>query len=161
MTERTAATVERPIIGFDLDEAGDWRALLGCGHRQHVRHKPPFTNRPWVVTEDGRRSKLGSALNCVRCDQLELPDTFVPYQRTPAYTDSAMPPKLRRDHTTKAGVWAKIIVTQGKLQYHVEDLGVHVELSAGRHGVIAPEVPHRVEPAPGAVFHIEFYRAPA
>ena len=28
--------------------------------------------RPWVLTEDGRNSRLGVALNCVRCDEMGM-----------------------------------------------------------------------------------------
>lgn len=63
--------MEQPIIGYDQDELGDWRAILACGHRQHVRHNPPFVNRPWVLTEEGRRRFLGAPLDCVRCDDGE------------------------------------------------------------------------------------------
>ena len=32
----------------------DWVAELECGHTQHVRHDPPWTNRPWVsLSRDG------------------------------------------------------------------------------------------------------------
>jgi hypothetical protein len=61
--------MQRRIIGFDRDEEGDWVALLECGHRQHVRHKPPFINRPWVVTEQGRAERVGAELSCRLCDQ--------------------------------------------------------------------------------------------
>jgi hypothetical protein len=61
--------MQRAIIGFHLDEQGDWVADLECGHKQHVRHHPPFMNRPWVVTADGRRSKLGVKLECILCAQ--------------------------------------------------------------------------------------------
>jgi tellurite methyltransferase len=60
--------MKRKIINFDKDEAGDWRAELECGHLQHVRHKPPIASRPWVLTEAGRREKLGAELDCVKCD---------------------------------------------------------------------------------------------
>ena len=63
--------MERPIVGYDQDELGDWRAILACGHRQHVRHNPPFVNRPWVLTEEGRRRFLGAPLECVACDEGE------------------------------------------------------------------------------------------
>jgi hypothetical protein len=63
--------MERKIVGYHQDENGDWVADLDCGHGQHVRHQPPFINRPWVITEEGRRSKLGMVLNCVKCDQVE------------------------------------------------------------------------------------------
>jgi hypothetical protein len=60
--------VQQPIIAFHQDEHGDWVADLACGHGQHVRHRPPWELRPWVVTEPGRRAHLGTLLRCVRCD---------------------------------------------------------------------------------------------
>lgn len=61
--------MRRAIVGFHTDEHGDWVAELECGHNQHVRHRPPFINRPWVITEAGRREKLGAMLECVLCEQ--------------------------------------------------------------------------------------------
>ena len=55
------------IIGFHLDEEQHWVADLECGHGQHVRHTPPWQNRPWVMTEQGRQEKLGMKLNCKEC----------------------------------------------------------------------------------------------
>ena len=63
--------MERAIIGFEQDELGDWRAILVCGHRQHVRHNPPFVDRAWVLTEEGRSRFLGVALACKACDEGE------------------------------------------------------------------------------------------
>ncbi len=60
---------ERRIVGFHLDQESDWVAELECGHNQHVRHNPPWTNRPWVITNEGRASKLGAALNCRKCGE--------------------------------------------------------------------------------------------
>ena len=59
--------MERTIIGFDQDELGDWRAILDCGHRQHVRHNPPLVERPWVLTAEGRSRFLGVDLACKAC----------------------------------------------------------------------------------------------
>ncbi|HLH77914.1 MAG TPA: DUF3565 domain-containing protein [Candidatus Binataceae bacterium] len=61
--------VEQPIVGFHRDEHGDWVADLACGHTQHVRHRPPWQLRPWVVTAAGRKSRLDARLNCKRCDE--------------------------------------------------------------------------------------------
>jgi hypothetical protein len=61
--------MQRAIVGFDRDEVGDWVALLECGHRQHVRHRPPWQERPWVLTPEGREGRLGTSLNCVVCDE--------------------------------------------------------------------------------------------
>jgi len=60
--------LKQAIKGYHLDVEGDWVAVLVCNHFQHVRHKPPFMNRPWVITEEGRESMLGHLLNCKKCD---------------------------------------------------------------------------------------------
>jgi hypothetical protein len=57
------------ITGFEKDDENHWRAILDCGHRQHVRHDPPLTTRTWVLTEEGRASRLGFELDCKRCDE--------------------------------------------------------------------------------------------
>ncbi len=59
----------RKIVGFHLDESGDWVAELECGHGQHVRHKPPWTMRPWVLTEEGRAEHIGRELDCKKCEE--------------------------------------------------------------------------------------------
>jgi hypothetical protein len=60
--------VSRRIAGFHQDGKRDWVAELECGHNQHVRHDPPWTNRPWVITPEGRRAHLGTPLDCKKCD---------------------------------------------------------------------------------------------
>jgi len=63
--------VKQKIVGFDKDDEGDWMAILSCGHTRHVRHNPPWTNRPWVEEAQSREKFLGTELNCKKC---ELPD---------------------------------------------------------------------------------------
>jgi len=60
--------MDRKIVGFDLDEVGHWVARLECGHGQHVRHDPPWTSRPWVITPEGRAGVIGRTLRCRACD---------------------------------------------------------------------------------------------
>lgn len=60
--------MKQPIVGFHQDEVGDWVADLACGHTQHVRHNPPFSSRPWVLTAEGRQRFLGFVLDCKLCD---------------------------------------------------------------------------------------------
>ena len=74
--------MKRSIVSFHRDADKDWVAELDCGHSQHVRHHPPFDNRPWTTTEAGRRSKLGRHLVCPNCDRFELPDGFQAYTTT-------------------------------------------------------------------------------
>jgi len=57
----------RRIVGFHQDAERHWVAELECGHTQHVRHDPPWQNRPWVVTPEGRAGAIGQLLGCTRC----------------------------------------------------------------------------------------------
>lgn len=66
--------MKQPIIGFHKDKLGDWVAELACGHYQHVRHDPPWQNRPWVETLNGRKNMLGYTLNCKKCIVQAPPD---------------------------------------------------------------------------------------
>jgi hypothetical protein len=60
--------VHRKIVDYHLDEFHDWVAELECGHQQHVRHDPPWSQRDWVTTPQGRLDHIGAAL--------ELPGVF-------------------------------------------------------------------------------------
>ena len=73
--------MQQSIIGYHQDEEGHWVADLRCGHGQHVRHQPPMTSRPWVLTEEGRQVFIGPELNCKKCE--EGGDGFVPTEVVP------------------------------------------------------------------------------
>ncbi|QTF93368.1 DUF3565 domain-containing protein [Halomonas sp. BM-2019] len=66
--------MHQPIVGYHRDEEGHWVAELACGHCQHLRHRPPWVERPWVLSAAGRRSRLGLPLGCVECDRGEPRD---------------------------------------------------------------------------------------
>ena len=61
--------MKRRIAGYHQDEEGHWVAELECGHSQHLRHDPPWQVRAWVTSVEGRRSHLGSELDCRRCEE--------------------------------------------------------------------------------------------
>lgn len=67
--------MKQPICGYHKDDQDDWVAELACGHFQHVRHDPPWTNRPWVESQTGRDSMLGFELACKKCDRGEPKDS--------------------------------------------------------------------------------------
>jgi tellurite methyltransferase len=152
--------MKRPIIRFGHDDIGDWVATLNCGHLQHVRHSPPFINRPWVITEFGRESKIGETLNCVRCDKFEFPENFIPYKKTPVFTEESLPSGLKNDHSTKTGVWGKIILIEGTLQYRVNSLKTDTVLFPNEPGIILPEILHSVALLGPVKFYVEFYKEP-
>jgi hypothetical protein len=66
--------VNQAIAGFQQDEELHWVAQLSCGHNQHVRNDPPWSNRAWVLSVEGRHAKLGVLLDCKKCDRAEPQD---------------------------------------------------------------------------------------
>lgn len=151
--------MERSIVGFHQDEQGDWVAELDCYHGQHTRHNPPFFNRPWTQSEEGRASMLGTKLDCLRCDQLEFPEGLQEYKRTPLFTETTIPAGLLRDHSTKAGVWGLICVDAGTLVYTVQypEERSYV-LHAGSRGVVVPEMKHHVRAEGAVTFSVAFHK---
>jgi len=69
-----------------------------------------------------------------------------------------VPAALLRDHTTKTGVWARIVVREGALRYHVDRFDVHVDVTPDAPAIVVPEVPHHIEPLGAVRFHVELYR---
>ncbi|HHJ34656.1 MAG TPA: DUF3565 domain-containing protein [Gammaproteobacteria bacterium] len=61
--------MKRKITDFHQDEFQHWVADLDCGHTRHVRHDPPWQNRPWVIDDQARKQKIGFELDCVECDK--------------------------------------------------------------------------------------------
>ena len=61
--------MNRRIVSFHQDDEHHWVAKLECGHNQHVRHNPPWTNRPWVTTPEGSAATIGAVLDCRKCDE--------------------------------------------------------------------------------------------
>lgn len=68
------AGVPRRIVGFDQDAHGHWVAQLDCGHGQHVRHTPPWQDRAWTQSAEGRAARIGETLVCRKCLEEELGD---------------------------------------------------------------------------------------
>jgi len=61
---------QRQIVRFYQDEENDWVAAMECGHSQHMRHDPPWQNRPWVEDEQARAERLGTLLMCKQCSEV-------------------------------------------------------------------------------------------
>ena len=63
--------MQQRIVGFHQDDEGHWVAELECSHTQHLRHHPPWQNRPWVIDPHQRQRFLGNKLDCKLCEQGE------------------------------------------------------------------------------------------
>ncbi len=89
-----------------------------------------------------------------------LPSQLEPYKRTPEFSEGTIPAGLRKRHSTRAGVWGRIVVLEGSLRYRILTPCVEEQLlSPERHGVVEPETPHEVEPVGAVRFYVEFLRA--
>jgi len=80
------------------------------------------------------------------------------YKRTPTFSEATIPAGLLKDHSTKAGVWGMLNVTDGRLRYIVPSRGIDTELDRRTVAVIVPEELHRVEPIGPVAFFVEFLR---
>lgn len=151
--------MNRPIVAFHEDTEFEWIAELACGHRRHTRHAPPFSERSWVLTPEGRESRIGTDLDCVRCDRSEIPLGYEPYRRTPDFDENSVPEALLRCHATKRGVWARIHITRGSIDYYVHaPFSRRKRLTPTSPGVVLPEVEHHIAPSGEVSFFVEFWR---
>lgn len=151
--------MERTISGFHRDSMGDWVAELSCGHDQHVRHRPPFQERAWVESEQGRLERLGQPLECPLCDRAELPFAVRLVRSSPLWDERTMPRGLLRSHRLSVGTWGVLKVHEGDLGFSV--LG-DAPLSMVLHRdspdwAIPPEVAHEVRPLGPVRFSIDFF----
>ncbi len=151
--------MDRVIVGFHLDEVDDWVAELSCGHRQHVRHQPPFRQRPWVLNDDERATRRGTTLTCPLCDRGELPTDLRPVRSSVEWTEQSVPSGLLRCHRLAPDTWGLIHVHEGRLRFSMaSEPGWTTDLLGpdAAQG-IPPDADHQVEPLGAIRFSIEFF----
>jgi tellurite resistance-related uncharacterized protein len=135
----------RTIDGFHLDDAGDWVAELSCLHGQHVRHRPPFWDRAWVESEEGRRGRVGSELDCPLCDRAELPDSLEVARTAGPFDEATLPAGLQRDHRVGERTWGLLRILEGSVGFVMDtNPPVTEDLRAGDTQAIPPGVTHAV-----------------
>lgn len=89
----------------------------------------------------------------------ELPATAVAYFETVEFTEHTAPDPLLHCHATRAGVWARVHVKQGRLRYRTLDgAQASAVVTPGHDAVIEPIVPHRLEIESPVRFRIELLR---
>lgn len=151
----------RSITGFHQDDVGDWVAELACHHRQHVRHRPPFFDRPWVEDDEQRAARVGTDLDCPLCDRTELPDDLAVVRTAGPFDDTTIPPGLRRDHRVADGVWGRLRVLDGAVRVTVAtDPPVDVVVEAGGEQALPPAVSHAVHVIGPTTIAVDFLKPP-
>jgi len=154
--------VIRTITGFHQDEEGDWVAELSCLHNQHVRHRPPFFDRPWAEAESGRAGAVGADIECPLCDRAELPDGLELVRTAGPFDDVTLPAGLRRAHLVADGVWGHLRVLEGAARLGIETVPpIDRRLEAGDSQPIPPGVRHAVSVDGPVRLAVDFLRRPA
>ncbi len=153
--------MRREIVGFHQDQEGDWVAELSCLHNQHVRHRPPFQERAWVLDESGRASRLGAEVQCRLCDRAEFPEGLELARTAGPFDAGTLPAGLRRDHRVADGVWGCVQVESGSVRFSMRtEPPVDVRLEAGHRQPIPPGVPHALTVEGPVRLVVEFYARP-
>ncbi|MBC7158649.1 MAG: DUF1971 domain-containing protein [Porphyrobacter sp.] len=81
-----------------------------------------------------------------------------PYKTTPWFDETSLPQGLRGAHSTKAGVWGRLVVTEGEVRLIFHDPRREVLVTPGNPAIIAPEAVHHVETTGPMTMRVEFHR---
>lgn len=88
-----------------------------------------------------------------------LPGNVRKYAETPVFTETSVPKKLLDLHDTKPGVWGRIVVLEGQLDYFIPGSpDQQYRLSIEQYGIIRPAELHRVAPVGPVRFKVEFLK---
>lgn len=151
--------VPRTIVELSREAEAEVILGLDCGHRRHVRHRPPLSEHPWVLDDSSSEARVGGSIECLRCGQRLLPEGARVYRRTSTFDESTVPAGLLGDHATKAGTWGRLVVEDGQVDlWFAPPLSVLVRGRPGEAIVIPTELRHHVRLAGPVRFHVEFLR---
>ena len=88
----------------------------------------------------------------------ELPAGVAKYSQSRLFTETTTPPNFQKHHSTRPGVWGRLVMESGALTFEWAAGGAPLTLAAGETVVIPPETPHRVALIGPVAFLVEFYR---
>lgn len=147
----------RKIPPFNALLFGRWLALFAnTAHETHSIAPATLLIRKSVSMADAMsRDLYGAALSAPAMPV--IPPSKRHYRSTPVFETAGIPDALRRAHKTAAGVFARIVVAQGRLLYTIGREQTHI-LTASHAGVIEPDTLHFVTPLDDVKFTVEFYK---
>jgi len=88
-----------------------------------------------------------------------LPEGLIKYSESPKFDQDTLPEALQKEHKTKPNVWAKAVISEGAINYVLENKPEDIlTFSAGEFVIIEPEEAHHVEVIGPVKFHLEFYK---
>ena len=87
-----------------------------------------------------------------------MPDGHVLNRITPEFTHESTPEGLRRAHRIAKGVWGRLKVLEGQVEFVFEESpGEPKIIESGNSIDIPPDTPHHVKTFNGCRFVVEFY----
>lgn len=90
---------------------------------------------------------------------MELPVGLEHVRTTPMFDEVSVPDGLLAAHRTAKGVWGRLVVETGSVDFAFEDdESEQRHLASGDAQVIPPTRPHRIILAGPATFCVEFHR---
>jgi tellurite resistance-related uncharacterized protein len=89
----------------------------------------------------------------------QLPESVEKYGETIVFTEKTVPEKITNNHDTKPGIWGKLCVIEGIVDYIISGPPEELKrVTEGDFAIIEPTVLHRAKPIGPAKFKVEFYR---
>ncbi len=83
-----------------------------------------------------------------------------PYKITPEFEEQTLPEAIRTAHSTKAGVWGLLRVSEGAATLVFHDPPREVRVTPGDPAPIPPQAVHHVALDGPVRLRVEFHRAP-
>lgn len=81
------------------------------------------------------------------------------YRSTPSFDETSIPAGLLGVHTTRSGVWGRIVIERGRLLLRLlAPDAEEIVLEPDRPGILPPEHRHQVQPLGPVRFRVEFLR---
>jgi len=150
--------MKRKILSFETDQDKEWRVVLDCGHRRHLRHDPPRETRPRLDDPEARQAVVGRRIECGRCAQRLVPDGAEIYKSTKVFTEESLPQGLLQKHSLKQGVWGSLEVLEGSVIFCEGE--ERETLEKGESWTVLPEIVHHLKLKGPVKLRINFLRVP-
>jgi tellurite resistance-related uncharacterized protein len=151
--------IDRAIVAVQEESPGTCVVELDCGHRRHVRDRPPLERHSWVRDPATRAARVGQRIECGRCDALERPAAASRYREGPIWDQGTVPRGLLGAHRLAPGVWGELTIVDGRVRLRfLPPLDRVHELGIGDTVSIPPEVPHQLELVGDVRLRLDFWR---
>jgi tellurite resistance-related uncharacterized protein len=87
-----------------------------------------------------------------------LPDNVQVYKKTANFTEITVPPAILNRHNTKAGVWGRLVIVSGQVEFVDLESGALISATPQRSVNIVPEAWHCLRFNGPCEFYVEFLK---